>query len=141
MGVLTSGREDGGGCQGSVSRSREMEMERLQRLIANLDGSVINAASVCDVAKIYLSRTFGSVLGLAEELHEEFYTLTIDDADAVATELVSFLQRGGHVSCVGPWIIPAASAWMHSPPGTPLSAADESTSWGEHYEDGRHVLN
>ena len=116
-------------------------MERLRQLISNLDGSLVNAAAVCDIAKIYLSRTFGSVIGLAEELHEEFHTLSIDDADAVAAELVSFLQRGGHVTSIGPWIIPTASAWMHSPPGTPLPAADESTSWGEHHEDGRHVLN
>ena len=88
-------------------------MERLQQLVANLDGSPINTAAVCDVAKIYLSRTFGSVIGLAEELHQEFHTLSIDDADSVAAEVVSFLQRGGHVTCVGPWIIPAASAWMH----------------------------
>ncbi len=116
-------------------------MDKLQQLISNLDGSLISTAAVCDVAKIYLLRTFGSVTGLAEELHEEFHTLSIDDADAVAAELVNFLQRGGLVTCVGPWIIPAASAWTHSPPETPLPAADESTSWGEHHEDGRHVLN
>lgn len=116
-------------------------MERLRQLISNLDGSLVNTAAVCDVAKIYLSRTLGNVIGLAEELNEEFHALSIDDADAVAAELMRILQWGGHVTCVGPWIIPAASAWMHSPPGTPLPLAQESTAWGKHHENGLPVLN